>query len=103
MATEYMEMFDTVPNEEECSENLSEQRADAHRYRDLILKLKPAPEGAELRIKNNPHDFGTYATIEAYGDNDNEAHWEWVNSISDIPETWDELEAAVAALGKETV
>lgn len=100
MVTEFLEMFDTVPNEEKCSELLSEQRKEARRYRDLILKLKPAPEGADLRIKNNPHDFGTYATIEAWGDSNNEAHWEWVNSISDIPETWEELDAAVVAMDK---
>jgi hypothetical protein len=95
---DYLEMFDTVPCGEKCSDLLSEQRAEARRYKDLIQKLLPAPEGAELRIKSNPHDFGTYATLEAYGDANSDAHWEWVNKISELGETWEELEAAVAAL-----
>ena len=95
---EYLEMFDTVPFGEECSENLSEQKRDALRYKNLIVKLLPAPEGSELRIKSNPHDFGTYATLEAYGDPAKDDHWEWVNKISELGETWEELETAAAAL-----
>lgn len=94
---EYMEMFDTVPPREKGvgTDKPEEQEAEAQRYRKLLLKVYPAPEGCALEIKENPHDLGTYVSLEAWGDPENDAHWEWVNSLSDIP-TWEKLEAAAA-------
>lgn len=94
---EYLEMLDTVPPNEEGSDldHLSDQKAEAQRYRTLLTKVYPPPEGCSLKMKSNPHDFGTYMSLEAWGDPDNEDHWTWVNSLCDLG-TWDELEAAAA-------
>lgn len=97
MSFTYMETLDTAPfGEEDSKGTLPEQRKEAARYRELLYKAFGRPEGTELKIKNNPHDFGTYASLEAWGDNDNEEHWEWINSFSEC-DTWKELEAKAAS------
>ena len=92
----FLEMLDTAPYGEEGSKELLDQKKEARRYRELLYKAFGRPEGTELKLKENPHDFGTYASLEAWGDNDNDEHWEWVNSFSEC-DTWKELEAKAAS------
>lgn len=49
----------------------------------------PEPEGARLRIKSNPHDFGYYYEVVCDFDPYNEAAAEYAYRCeSDAPETW---------------
>lgn len=90
---EYLEYFDTCPGDESCSGDVQEQRAQARKYIKLLEKANPTPEGCQLKIKTNPHDFGDYISLEAHGDPDNEEHWAWCNRISNWS-TWEELDVA---------
>lgn len=74
---EYLEIGAT-PAEEDCEQlgpNYDPQRARAE-CRAFIAQLRrqfgPEPEGAQLRIKSNPHDFGTYLEVACYYEDTNE-------------------------------
>lgn len=57
---------------------------------ELLERTKP-PEGVTFKIASNPHDFGTYYTIDAvYNDDDEEqtAYVMWLEC--DAPTKWDE-------------
>ena len=67
------------PYDEECvqvsrtEDYLERMRVECRRYLALIrVKLGPEPEGADLRIKSNPHDFGSYLEVVCYYDDGNE-------------------------------
>ena len=69
-----------TPAEEECQQvgmpnydrtkAIAECRAFIHQ---LCRQFGPEPEGAQLRIKANPHDYGTYHEVACYYDDENEA------------------------------
>lgn len=90
MKNEWLEMISVCPGEEEEPNNCADARVSAAKFIGLIQKTKPAPSGCTLKIKSNNHDFGEYITIEAYGEIDNQEHWDWVNWIQSI-ETWKEI------------
>ena len=49
------------------------------------------PNGAELRVKSNPHDFGSYLSVVCYFDSDNQAATEYAfRCEAQGPESWDE-------------
>lgn len=49
------------------------------------------PDGARLKIKANPHDFGTYHSVEVYYQTDNEQATEYAFQCEEkYPETWDD-------------
>lgn len=96
----FMESIDTVPCSEEGSKDCFSQRKEARRYINLLKKVLPTPEGCEYRIKFNDHDFGGYISIDLYGDNDNDEHWEWINKMPEW-ETWEQLETAAYGPKKE--
>lgn len=90
--SDFLETLDVHPFKEKLEDSsFDAQKASAERYKALLLKAHPAPEGCSLRIFSNSHDLGTYVSIDAYGNNDDDTHWEWVNSLSE-EETWDQLE-----------
>ena len=94
MARDYIEIGSTPPGEP-CvqigDENYSAlASAECQRY---IKKLReffgPEPEGAELRIKSFPHDFGSYKEVVCYYNDNNEASAEYAfRCESDGPEYW---------------
>ena len=93
-----------TPASENCEQlgpNYDPQRARAE-CRAFIAQLRrqfgPEPEGAQLRIKSNPHDFGTYLEVVCYYDDMNEAATNYAFACeSDARDTWDD--EAVAELG----
>lgn len=57
----------------------------------LIREFGPPPEGAGLKITQNPHDFGTYLDVEAWYREGEEAAAEWAYRLeANLPERWDE-------------
>jgi hypothetical protein len=49
------------------------------------------PEGASLRIKENPHDFGTYLSVVCWYESSNQAAVEYAfRCDAQAPQEWDE-------------
>ena len=83
------------PAEEDCvqlgTDNYYERaRAECKRYIEAIRKkLGPEPEGAKLKIKRQPHDFGEYLEVVCYYEDTNEEATKYAfRCESDSPETW---------------
>lgn len=61
----------------------------------LIAALRkmygPEPDGCKLVIKENPHDFGVYLSVEAVFDDTYPEAAEYAWKCEDLPETWDEV------------
>jgi hypothetical protein len=52
--------------------------------------LGPEPEGAELRITHNPHDFGTYHSVAVRYEEGNDAAIEYAFNVeANAPIKWD--------------
>jgi hypothetical protein len=71
--------------------------------RAIRIKCGEPPEGAELRMKSNPHDFGVYREAAVYFDTNNEEAAAYAYRCEDeAPATWKEcgLEAPVASAGR---
>ena len=64
------------PWDENCvqvgqSDYYEKAREECMRFIQLLRqKFGPEPEGAELRIKDFPHDFGTYCEVVCWFDTD---------------------------------
>ena len=56
----------------------------------LIAKAGPPPEGIELRIKTNEHDFGVYRTLEVVAKTSDlaEANSEYIDMLEEGLERW---------------
>lgn len=105
----------TAPCDEDCLQVGTENykvRATAQGLRFIALiraTLGKEPEGAELFIKWNPHDFGYYPTIECRFDTDNEAAREYAFKCEgNLPTQWgpltdEEARAEVAALVQDPI
>lgn len=64
-------------------------------------KLGEPPAECRLRVKSNPHDFGTYYSVVA--ECDDETGYEYaLRAESEAPQTWDEvgMERPVAVKGR---
>ena len=61
--------------------------------------------GVYFKIKSNPHDFGSYLSVQMVFDDDDEAQTEWAFTIEgELPNTWDDdARNELAAHGYETV
>jgi hypothetical protein len=89
-----------VPAEESCQQvgtpsyDPQAARAECRRFIEAILKVVgPEPEQANLHIKSNPHDFGTYLEVVCYFDVDDKEATEYAYRCeSDAPTTWAEAE-----------
>ena len=92
---DYMELSCT-PAAEDCEQlgpNYNPQRAKAE-CRAFINQLRrefgPEPGTAQLRIKSNSHDFGTYVEVACYYDDRDEAAQEYAYKCEgEMPENWD--------------
>jgi hypothetical protein len=61
--------------------------------------------GVGFRIKSNPYDAGTYLSVEACFNDDDESQTEWAYTIEgELPSLWDdEARAELTAKGYECV
>ena len=91
---DYLEIGPTPP-EETCipmnTDSVAE-RAECKRYIECIrAKLGPEPEGAQLRVRSNNHDFGTYYEVACFYDNENEEATDYALLCEGHgPATWDD-------------
>lgn len=105
--------FETVdigpcPYEEDCAQcgidpdfaerNTAECRALANQ---LKRQFGEPPEGAHLRVKSNPHDFGSYREVVCKTEVDDEAAMAYAYRCQEnLPARWDdEARAELAAAG----
>ncbi len=108
MATERL-MIGSSPWGEECAQSLDPNYAvkasqECNAYRNQLQRVyTEAHEGCELPcrlvIKANPHDFGTYYTVDAVFDSEDEAAVKaayWLEAEG--PELWDETARAELGL-----
>lgn len=86
----------SAPYGEDCAQVGSDDyRAQARRecaaFREQLIRMfGPPPEGCELRIKSNPHDFGSYLSVDAVFDGDNDAAVQYAYRCeAEGPEEWD--------------
>lgn len=88
-----------VPPEEDCEQVGTEKYDPIHARKEcqayieaLRKKLGNEPNGARLRIRSNPHDFGTYSEVAAYYDENNEQATDYAFKCeSEGPMTWAEV------------
>ena len=83
------------PCDEECvqvgtPDYMALARPECQRFLELIRKeLGPEPPGAQLRIKSNAHDFGSYLDVVCYFDDQDEEATDYAYRCeADAPQTW---------------
>jgi hypothetical protein len=86
-----------TPSGEDCAQVGSPDYAKQARkectafINQLRRKFGPEPDGADLRIKSNPHDFGSYYDVACYYDTDDEAAVAYaLKCEGETPEEWDD-------------
>jgi len=71
------------------------QRRECSIFANQILRHYPIPQGANLTIKANQHEYGTYFEVNAYYDEDDPSQVEWAYAVEadelDKLEYWDDL------------
>lgn len=88
------------PRAEDCAqvgsaEYSTKARAECKRFMAQIERHYPIPAGAVayLKIKANPHDFGTYYEVVACFDEDDQEATKWAFEVESDPkgelEYWD--------------
>lgn len=88
--TDY-DLLSTAPPEEKCVEDDPDAaKAEGRRYIELLRKvLGPEPDGSKLKVHGNPHDFGTYYTVQYLFDDEREDHIEYMHRLdNEGPLTW---------------
>lgn len=96
----------TTPTDESCLqapyENPSAAREEARRYREFLHEVfAPVPDDIEFRVKSNPHDFGSYYSLQIWYTQETMWFALWVEGNE--PQTWDveiEREKAQAKLSQ---
>lgn len=93
---EYIEIGST-PCEEKCQQ-VPYEDPELARLESLMfikairIKLGKEPDGAQLKIKGFPHDFGTYHEVVCYYDEDMPESVDYAFKCeSDSPRTWSEV------------
>ena len=94
-----MYIADTSPYAEDCvylgeDDYLPRAKKEANRFLAQIRKhYGNEPGSSYLDIKKNPHDFGTYLSIEFYYEADNEEEVDYgfdiEGDVKNVLETWD--------------
>ena len=103
MSKQILDWLGPVPCDEDCAQIGhdadfdSKNRAECRRFKELLEKAYPPPEGAYIQVKSESHDFGVYREVvlmadESISDEDQEKINQWVEKISNHPSTWIELE-----------
>jgi hypothetical protein len=87
-----------TPCEEACAQTgITEDAQALNRLecRAYIVALTkhygPPPTGAELRVKGNPHDFGTYYEVECRYDSTNRAAIDYACKVEAGLARWDDV------------
>ncbi len=101
---ESMYIADTSPYAEDCvylgeDNYLPRAKEEANRFLSQIRKhYGQEPGNSYLKIQQNPHDFGTYLSIEFYYDAEDEREVEYgfdiEGDVKGVLETWDKEFAA---------
>jgi hypothetical protein len=108
---DYLDL-DTVPCDEPCAsvgqpDYSTRARLECRAFINQLERAFPMAVDAGLyfRIKSNPHDFGSYLSVQVVYDDDDEAQTEWAYTIEDdLPIAWDEdARNELAAHGYATV
>ena len=86
----------STPSEEKCAQVGSDNyydlaQAECTRFIELLRKtFGPEPEGAQLRIKYESHDFGTYLEVVCYFSNTHPESVEYAYRLDkEAPQTWE--------------
>lgn len=91
--------FDATPCEEPCAQtgsneydHIQMQKIEIEVFLEHIQRNIGKPPKGFIRWKKaaNPHDFGTYYTLQVVYDENTagETFWNWINKIDSI-QTWD--------------
>lgn len=87
----------TTPSGEKCAQlnftkdYMEMSKLEAHAYiRQLTRVLGENPEGTRFLLAHCPHDFGTYLDIKFFYNDEDENQIEYMNSVENGCETWDE-------------
>ena len=86
-----------TPTGEECENlgpnyNPQKARAECRAFKNQLERESPPPGEAYLKIKSNPHDFGSYLEVAAVFNPENEQEADWAYGLeSELPEFWDEI------------
>lgn len=85
------------PSEEDCAQvgqkdYADQARLECHTFIEQLRRMfGKEPEGANLAIKSNPHDFGTYLSVVCYFDDASEEATKYAFKLeSETPAEWDE-------------
>jgi hypothetical protein len=99
MARDYIDIGST-PADEPCAQvgepdYARKARSECNRFIQLIRRtLGPEPEGAQLSVKSNPHDFGTYYEVVCYYDTESEEAYSYaLRCESEAPTQWGDASA----------
>jgi hypothetical protein len=108
---DYLDL-DTVPVDESCAavgqpDYQKRARLEARAFIAQLERTFPdaVAAGVYFKVKSNPHDFGSYLSVQVVFDDEDEAQTEWAYTIeSELPNTWDDdARNELAANGYETV
>lgn len=100
----------STPHDEECTPLGAPDYERRGRFecrvlgRQIIRMFGEPPAGANLTVKANPHDFGTYYELAVMYDADNEEAARWAYNVeSNSPDKWDATARAELAEGYRTL
>lgn len=86
-----------TPSAEDCQQVGTDQydptmaRAECRAYLHQLRRVYgPEPEGAVLKIKSNPHEFGSYLEVVCEYDDRNETAVEYAFNCENGTENWDD-------------
>lgn len=94
MKKDTFDLLTTTPANVECAQLGSEDyhnrsKQEAERYIKALRKVYgPEPKNTKLRVKSNPHDFGSYLTVVCDFDSDDEVSTNYAYSLEDGMEEW---------------
>ena len=101
-----------TPTDEPCAQvgpgdYMPQMRTECNAFRAQLERAFPlaVEAGVYFRVKSNPYDAGSYLSVQAVFDDEDEAQTEWAFTIEgELPEAWDEeARAELAAKGYDTV
>ena len=89
--------FDTTPIDEQCEQcpysdgGIKARKEAAAFIGQLKRQFGEPPMGVRFKIKSNMHDFGSYVSLEAIFDDENNEAVDYVYNIEgNLPERWDD-------------
>lgn len=94
MRSDY-DLLCTSPPDEPCVQGDADPRRareEGRRYIELLRRvIGREPDGSELKVRSNPHDFGAYHTVVYFFEEGCQDHIAYMRRIeNDGPLTWDE-------------